>query len=175
MKRGKRFVTCTIVCLAAVILCIAGLVSASLGPNPGGGAPGEIVIGPPVKGVLIACWRYVRTENSTDYGETDVFLVVDGKLYTGISNQPDVLDPEQEFLDTIEADVRTYRLPSVIASDFGVQGGWPFIRYDRDVTNFAVKANVNQEGPDPYLPLTVYRHVLHCNVEIWFTVNNPRP
>jgi len=189
MQFEKKMVTCTIVFLMALFLCLPAVAL-------GGGSPNPVLreqntVGPKIPAILIAGWKFVElcVGGGDDCGVVEVFLLVDGKkLYTGIINQlpfPAGYTRQNEFLDSTELDVSSYPLPWEIATDYGVAGGEPAIddalnprdplEDVKDIDNFQMIEGVPDMDPfDPYdLPLTAYRHVLHCEIKI--SILKPHP
>ena len=173
MKRKKSFLTLLMACVVVVLFCLAGTTIAGPGPTPGG-EKDDKVIGPQVKGVLIAGWRenYV----GATIGTVEVFLLLDSNLYVGvisIDNPEGVFQvPETGFLGTIPIDITEWALPQRIATDYKMGDNTsPVIWEEKDVSNLVVIESIPLDKKLFEDQKLSYRHVIHCDVKISFWVS----
>lgn len=161
MKGKKSFLTLLMACVVVVLFCLTGTAIAGPGPNPSIPA-GFKVIGPTLKGVIVAGWL----DAGSNLGIVEVFLRVDDQLYTGIITKT---NPEIEFLNTEPIDITEWALPKRLVTDYNMGEDAIAVVFDeKDVSNLEIIPDVELDVTTSPNDMLSYTHVLHCNVKISF-------
>jgi hypothetical protein len=174
MKISKTFLTLAIVGFMAVLLCFPASVFAK-GPNPPIIGANEKLIGPSLKGVIIAGWRYNGSSDGSGrrLGNVEAFLYLEGKLYTEIMAVDVPLSPGGDsFEENVAADVPGWPLPCEIVEDYnmGVCGTSQAVVFEeKDVSNFYNEPAENLGIPAPS-GYQFYEQIIYCEVKISFLI-----
>ena len=141
--RKQKLLTLIVVGFALMFFCFTGKVMAGPGPQLGV-EPGYKVMGPSIKGVLIAGWAptgdYVPPY---DLGIIDAYLIIDDKLYVAVmsENNPEgnAAVEDSGFLSATEVDITEWEFPLQIATDFSIEGATyvrVLVELQRQLTSF---------------------------------------
>jgi hypothetical protein len=179
MKTRRKLITVVTLCLVGLIFCFPWTVLAGFGPNSGSqqdplcpeGNPvnepcsNEKIVKSVSNAILIA-----GLPNEIN-GPVDAYLFINGVLYVAtLTPRP----TDDEFIGAEVENIIKWKLPPVIADQFGVDlgsTGRVVIAEAKDVTNFLNAPRVNAFNNSEF---STYKNIISCVVKISFIITKKK-
>jgi hypothetical protein len=156
-----------LVIVSVLAICLFLPVQSFGGGNSPVPKPEEKIIGPSLKGTVIAAWRPNYAGDTL--GTIDYFVRVEDKLY--VKKELEV--PSDYFCDELSTPAGLLEhdgyLPEQIAQDFNMgESAVPKVCDEKDISNFGCSCDLDNDNIKNIN--TEYEYILHCDIRISFIV-----